>query len=154
MKLSARLLKWIFNLWPPFWGAGIKVITISPDFSYAKVSLAFRWYNKNYMRVQYGGSLYSMTDPFLFIMVLQRLGPGYVVWDKQGEIDYVRPGKSRVYAEFRLSEDQIEAIRLEVAEKQKIYPVFDITIYDEKQEVVAVVKKTLYVRLNSSKDNP
>ncbi|WP_412754263.1 DUF4442 domain-containing protein [Legionella donaldsonii] len=111
MKLSARMLHVILNCWPPFWGAGIKVEKIAKDFSFAQVSLAFRWYNKNYMRTQFGGSLYSMTDPFFALLLIHRLGSDYVVWDKEGEINYIKPGKGRVYADFTLDNEQLDAIK-------------------------------------------
>ncbi|MDX1836262.1 DUF4442 domain-containing protein [Legionella taurinensis] len=152
MKLSANQLRWILNAWPPFWGAGIKVEELRDDFSYVRVSLAFRWYNKNYMRVQYGGSLFSMTDPFFVLMLIKRLGKGYVAWDKQSEINYVRPGKGRVYAEFTLSEQQVTEIREAALREEKVYPTFEVAIVDEQKQVVATVKKTLYVRQQKTTD--
>lgn len=146
MKLSARTLRLILNYWPPFWGAGIRVETITADFSFARVSLAFRWYNKNYMRTQFGGSLYSMTDPFFSLMVMQRLGSGYVVWDKHAEINYLKPGKGRVYADFILTPEEIDQIKKATANNEKTLPVFHTKIYDAEQQIIATVKKTLYVR--------
>ncbi|MDI9818020.1 MULTISPECIES: DUF4442 domain-containing protein [unclassified Legionella] len=148
MRLSATFLRIILNCWPPFWGAGIKVETISKDFSFARVSMAYRWYNKNYMRTQFGGSLYSMTDPFFALMLIHKLGPGYVVWDKQGEIDYIKPGKSRVYADFHISKEQLEEVREAAKNNRKHFPVFSVDIYDQSKQVIATVKKTLYVRCN------
>lgn len=147
MKLSARTLHFILNCWPPFWGAGIKVEKIAKDFSFAQVSLAFRWYNKNYMRTQFGGSLYSMTDPFFALLLIHRLGPDYVVWDKEGEINYVKPGKGRVYADFTLNNEQLDAIKQALNENNgKTLPIFHTQIYDESQQIIATVKKTLYVK--------
>lgn len=152
MNISAKNFKRLLNCWPPFWGAGIRVLKVSEDFSHVRVSLALRWYNKNYMRVQYGGSLFSMTDPFFALMLIKRLGKGYVVWDKHGAIDYIRPGKSHVYADFCLTEEQVESIRADVKEQGKVLPVFSVTIHDENNEVVAKVTKTLYVRAVKADD--
>lgn len=146
MKLSANHLRFILNCWPPFWGAGIKVDTISSDFSFARVSMAFRWYNKNYMRTQFGGSLYSMTDPFFALMLIHQLGPNYAVWDKHGEINYLKPGKDRVFADFIINAEQLEGIKLATTDNKKIFPVFHTEIYDKTQQVIATVKKTLYVK--------
>ncbi|WED42966.1 DUF4442 domain-containing protein [Legionella cardiaca] len=146
MKLSAKALRFILNCYPPFWGAGIKVDTISEDFSFARVSMAFRWYNKNYMRTQYGGSLYSMTDPFFALMLIQRLGSDYVVWDKHGEIDYIKPGTSRVYADFSITDSELFAIKESTKDNKKYLPVFHTEIYDSSKQVIAKVKKTVYVK--------
>ncbi|OCH99416.1 DUF4442 domain-containing protein [Legionella jamestowniensis] len=151
MKLSARALRFILNCYPPFLGAGIKVETINSDFSFARVSMRFRWYNKNYMRTQFGGSLYSMTDPFFALMLIQRLGPEFVVWDKHGEINYIKPGESRVYADFVLKDEQVEHIKTTTVEKGKFLPVFHTEIYDEKKQTIATVKKMLYVKRKEKK---
>lgn len=146
MKLSANMLRWLLNCYPPFWGAGIKVETINNNFSFARVSMAFRWYNKNYMRTQFGGSLYSMTDPLFALMLIQRLGSNYVVWDKHGEITYVKPGTTRVYADFTITDDELVAIKEATENNKKHLPVFHTTIYDDTKQVIASVKKTLYVK--------
>ncbi|MEN9984816.1 MAG: hypothetical protein RI925_318 [Pseudomonadota bacterium] len=57
-------------------------------------------------------------------MLMQTLGRDYVVWDKICSIEYVQPGRRWVYAHFRLD---------------------DATL-DESGQVVARVRKTLYVR--------
>ncbi|KTD12777.1 Uncharacterised protein [Legionella hackeliae] len=108
--------------------------------------MAFRWYNKNYMRTQFGGSLYSMTDPFFALMLIHRLGPEFIVWDKQGEIDYIQPGKSRVYADFVLTDEQVAIIKDTASENGKHLPVFHTEIYDQDKQTIATVKKTLYVK--------
>lgn len=65
LKLArkARLLRWLMNFYPPYLGAGIRVRHISDDFRQAQVRMGLRWYNRNYVGTQFGGSLYSMTEP-------------------------------------------------------------------------------------------
>jgi len=45
------------------------------------VEMKLRWWNRNYVGTHYGGSLYSMTDPFFMVMLIENLG-GYDCWDK------------------------------------------------------------------------
>ena len=146
MKLKAKTLRRLLNCWPPFIGAGIKVNAISDDFSFAKVELKLRWYNRNYVRTHYGGSLFSMTDPFYMLLLLKKLGKDYIVWDKTAEINYIAPGKTHVYAEFQLDQQTIETIKQKTANGEKYYPKFTIRIYDTKGETVATVVKTLYIK--------
>ena len=127
-------------------GAGIRVDTISDDFSFAKVEMKLRWYNRNYVKTHYGGSLFSMTDPFYMLMLMRRLGKNYIVWDKSADIDFVSPGKSHVYAEFSLTQEDIETIKEKTANGAKYLPQFPIRIYGEKNETVAKVTRTLYIR--------
>ena len=62
-------VKFAFNIWPPFWGAGIRIVSISDDFREVKIRLKLRWWNKNANRTQYGGSIFSLTDPYLLFDV-------------------------------------------------------------------------------------
>ncbi len=139
------------NLWPPFLFSGIKVEALSDDFSYARVRLKLRWYNRNYVGVHYGGSLFSMTDPFYMLLLLHRLGSGWIVWDMKASIRYRRPGRSDVWAEFRVDDATLESIRREATSHGRYNPQFEIAIRDAEGEVIAEVCRTLYVK---RKDEP
>jgi hypothetical protein len=52
-----------------------------------------------------------MTDPFFVLMLMHNLGRDYVVWDKSSRIHYRSPGRGTLFADLRLSEDQIAAAR-------------------------------------------
>ncbi|MFV0454176.1 MAG: DUF4442 domain-containing protein [Pseudomonas sp.] len=149
LKLArkARLLRWLMNFYPPYMGAGIRVRHISDDFRQAQVRMGLRWYNRNYVGTQFGGSLYSMTDPFFMLMLLQNLGDDYVVWDKAANIEFVSPGKGSVYADFTITEQLLDEIRQRTAGGDKYLPRMHVEVRDEQGTLVARVQKTLYVRL-------
>ncbi|WAD25545.1 DUF4442 domain-containing protein [Stutzerimonas nitrititolerans] len=149
LKLArkARLLRWLMNFYPPYLGAGIRVRHISDDFRQAQVRMGLRWYNRNYVGTQFGGSLYSMTDPFFMLMLLQNLGDDFVVWDKAANIEFVSPGKGRVYADFTITEQLLDEIRQHTAGGDKYLPRLHVEVRDEQGTLVARVQKTLYVRL-------
>lgn len=146
MKPSPRLLKTLINLWPPFLGAGIKVCHIAKDWKQIDVRLRLGLTNRNYVGVHFGGSLYSMTDPFFMLMLIQSLGSDYVVWDKAGSIEYHKPGKGVVSACFTLDEAQLQDIRQRTANGEKYLPELTVAIRDQAGDLVATVNKTLYVR--------
>ena len=79
--MKPRHLRWGMNLWPPFLGAGIRVRHIAPDWSEVRVELRQGLLNRNYVGTHYGGSLFSMTDPFYALMLMHLLGSRYLVWD-------------------------------------------------------------------------
>jgi hypothetical protein len=91
-----------------------------------------------------------MTDPFYMLMLIQNLGRDYIVWDKSANIRFRKPGKGRVVARFRLSDEQIEGIRRDLQTQPKIEPTFLVEVKDESGEVIAEVQKVLHVR----KKNP
>ncbi len=141
-----RLLKTLLNCWPPFWGAGIRIEQLSSDYSYCRVGLALRWWNKNANGSQYGGSLFSMTDPVFSILLMARLGPDYHVWDRAGSITFLTPGRVRVYADVHLSRERLDDILVATEGGDKYFPHFRINILDEQGNLVAEVQRTVYVR--------
>ena len=143
MKRHIRL--WL-NLWPPFLGAGIRVTRLDRDWRAIDVELKLRFWNRNYVGTHYGGSLYSMTDPFYMLMLIENLGRDYIVWDKSANIRFRRPGRGRLTAQFRLSEVQLAEIWRLLEISEKIEPTFTVEIKDDAGEVVAVVEKLIQVR--------
>lgn len=146
MKMTARKLRLGLNLWPPLWGAGIRVLTISNDWTYTKVRLRKYWFNRNYVNTHYGGSLFSMTDPFYMLMVMQKMGKGYIIWDKKAEIKFIKAVKQDVFAEFKISQETIEDFKTQLETEEKIEPVFEVDVLDADGLLVAKVWKTLYLR--------
>ena len=144
--MKASRLRRVFSFWPPFLFSGIRVTEISDDYRYARVELRLRWYNRNYVRTHFGGSLFAMTDPFWMILMLQRLGPEFLVWDQSGEIQFLKPGKGTVTAEFRLDDAVVDEIRAAAAGGEKVLRWFETDIRNTQGEVVARVRKQLYVR--------
>ena len=144
--MTPAALRWIFNLWPPFAAAGIHVTRMADGWRGARVELRSRPWNRNYVGVHYGGNLFSMTDPFWMILLKQRLGSGYLVWDKAAEIEFVKPGRGTVVAEFELDEDTVDAVRSATADGAKLLRWFETDIVDRTGDVVARVRKQVYVR--------
>jgi acyl-coenzyme A thioesterase PaaI-like protein len=144
--MKASTLRRALNLWPPFLFAGIRVTEISPDWRHARVRLKLTWYNRNYVRTQFGGNLFSMTDPFWMILVMHCLGRDYIVWDKAGEIEFVAPGREHVYAEFHVTDAVLDELRTATANGEKYLRWFDVDVKTASGEVVARVRKQLYVR--------
>lgn len=142
-------LRFGMNLWPPFLGAGIRVRHIAADWSEARVELRHGFLNRNFVGTHYGGSLFSMTDPFYALMLMHRLGDRYLVWDQAASIEFVAPGRGRVSATFNLTERRLSEIRDRAASGEKIMPEFDVEVIDAGGALVARVHKTLYVRLKT-----
>jgi hypothetical protein len=143
----------MMNLWPPFLGAGIRVRRLQPDWKAIDVEMKLGFWNSNYVGTHFGGSLYSMTDPFYMLMLIQNLGPAYIVWDKSATIRFRRPGKGKVLASFRLSDEQIEDIRQGLNTQEKIEPTFVVEVKDATGAVIAEVEKVLHVRKKEAGKN-
>lgn len=140
-----RLLKKL-RWWPPFLGSGIRVTRVADDFLTIDVELRMKFFNRNYVGTHFGGSLYSMCDPWFMVMLIEHLGPDYIVWDKAATIRFKRPGKGTVKASFHIPAAQVEEIRSQADSQGKIEPLFKATITDAESNIVAEVDKLLYVR--------
>src|SRR3954467_5055922 len=145
-ELGHRGMRRLFNWWPPFRGAGIRVREIAPDFRSITVELRMRLFNRNYVGTHFGGSLFAMTDPFFMIMMMKNLGPGYVVWDKAGCVRFLKPARGTVTARFHMPEEHVAEARERTAAGEKHEPRFRVDIVDEQGVTVADVEKTLYIR--------
>ena len=146
MEMTPRLLRIGMNLWPPFLFTGIHVSDIGQDWRSARVELRLRPWNRNYVGTQFGGSLFAMTDPYWMLLMLHALPRDYIVWDKAAEIEFVKPGRSTVHADFRLDDTVIEEVIAAAADGEKVLRWFDTDVIDAEGEVVARVRKQLYIR--------
>lgn len=153
-KLSPKALRWLMNLWPPFLGAGIRVRHIGADFRTVLVDMRLGVGNRNHAGTHFGGSLYAMTDPFFGLMLLHNLGAGYAVWDKAGSIDYVAPGRGRVWARFELNADDLAQVIRMTDSGDKHLHLFKVDIKDGDGMVVARVEKIVYVRRKRTGPQP
>ena len=145
-SISAQTLKHFVWLYPPFLGAGITIDAIDDDYRFIKIRLKKRWWNRNYVGTAFGGSIYAMTDPFYMLLIMNNLGRNYIVWDKAAQIDFLKPGRSDLTAEFRIDSALLDLIRSKTESGEKHIFDLPVEIFDESGLKVATVSKTLYVR--------
>lgn len=152
---NPAMMKRIINLYPPYLGAGIQVERIDYKQGVIAVKMPLTRYNQNIVGTQFGGSLYSMTDPFFMLLLMQKLGHEYVVWDKSACIDFITAGVGTVYAKFVIDEEEITQIKALSRDGRALFRQYHLDIYDDDGQVVACVQKTVYIRLrqfSKSKD--
>lgn len=141
------------NLYPPYLGAGVVCTEVAPDFTRAVVELRMHGWNRNYVGTHFGGNLYTMADPFHMLLLMRRLGPGFIVWDKAATIRFKRPGKGTVRAVFEITPDDEARIHAAFDDgARSIDEVWSVQIVDADGTVVAEVDKTIYVKKKPAKD--
>lgn len=152
--MNASRLRWAMNLWPPYLFSGIRVASISDDFRNARVELKQRWYNRNYVGTHFGGSMFSMADPFLMIMFTRNLGREFTVWDKAASIEFKKPGTGTLHAEFLITPETLAEIREALPnEGDRTAPVFVIDLKNSADEIVATITKTMHIRRRADDRN-
>jgi acyl-coenzyme A thioesterase PaaI-like protein len=140
MNWRLRYLGW----YPPLLGAGVKITRMDSDLRAVDAVMRLTRWNRNYVGVHFGGSLFSMTDPFYMVMLATNLGREYVVWDKAASIRYRRPGTGRVRAEFRLSEERLAEIRGVLKAEGRHDAKFAVELKNDDGEVIAEVERVIY----------
>jgi acyl-coenzyme A thioesterase PaaI-like protein len=145
-RLGNRRFLQLMRIYPPYLGAGVRVRAAAPDMSRIEVEMPLTAWNQNFVGTHFGGSLYSMCDPFFMFMLMARLGPDYVVWDKAASIEFLKPGRGKVSAVFEIPDAQVEEIRRQADRGGKVLPRFDVLVVGDDGKPVARVEKTLHVR--------
>ena len=146
VDFSPAWMRRLFNAWPPFRAAGIRVRHIGPGFREVIVELRARLLNRNFVGTHFGGSMFAMADPFFMIMMMRNLGRDYVVWDKAGNIRFLKPGRGTLTARFELTQAMLDEAMAQTADGSKHEPTFAVEITDAKGLPVARVEKTLHIR--------
>lgn len=144
-----NLLFRLWNFWPPFLGAGIKIESISKDMLQIRVRLKKRFWNGNLVGTAYGGSIFSMVDPFYMVMLLTHLKKEFIIWDKSSSVRFRKPGTTDLFAEFELTQKDFDDIR----EKMKTEEKFDwermVLVKDPAGNTIAEVNKVIHIRRKS-----
>ena len=101
--MKARWLRLLFNVFPAYRGTGARVTYIAEDFSEVRVKLPLSWRTRNYVGTIFGGSIYGAVDPMYMIMLIKLLGSDYIVWDKAASIRFRKPGRTTLFATFKIA---------------------------------------------------
>lgn len=119
---------------------------IADDFRELRVKLPLSWRTRNYVGTIFGGSLYASIDPMYMIMLIQLLGPAYIVWDKAATIRFRKPGRTTLFATFHLEDAELDEIRNRTANGEPIDRTYNVDLVDAEGVVHASVEKVIYIK--------
>lgn len=146
MRVTPRRLAVGMSLWIPNLFSGIRVRRFADDWTNATVELHVNVFTRNYVKTAFGGSMSAMTDPYYFMLVMHQLGRDYVVWDTRGEIEFLKPGRGVLTAHFAVPREKAEDLRERARGGAKVLEWFETDITDASGDVVARVRREVYVR--------
>ena len=106
---------------PVYWRCGGRFHEWTRDYRYMKTKLPFGRRTRNYVGTHFGGSIYAFMDPIYMFMLIHNLGKDYIVWDLSAEIEFVKAVQSDLYAEFYLSEAELDLIKEECSTRKKTH---------------------------------
>lgn len=90
--------------------------------------------------------MYAAVDPFYMIMLIQRLGSDYVVWDKAAAIRFLKPGRHTLFATFRMEDREIDAICSALESERSVDRSYTVQLVDREGTPHALIEKTIYIR--------
>lgn len=144
-SLKTRVKRWGFNFFPAYRGTGGRLTYIADDFHEIHIKLPLSWRTRNYVGTIFGGSMYGAVDPLYMVMLIKILGSRYVVWDKAATIRFKRPGRETLFAEFKVTPDEIEEIKDELKRCKSLERVYAINLVNKSGKVHAIIEKTIYI---------
>lgn len=147
--LWSRIFKLALNFWPCIRFSGGRITHLSEDFTVLRVKLPLTWRTRNRVGTIYGGSMYSATDPFYMLMLMEILGREFVVWDKAGTIRFKRPAQETLFVEFKITTEMLADVRNTVEQCHEGNFVWTIQLKSASGVVHAEIDKTLYVAKKS-----
>jgi len=143
---ETRVLRWRFNLFPAYRGTGGRITYIAADFKEVQARLPLSWRSRNIVGTIFGGSMYGTADPLYMIMLMKLLGREYVVWDKAATIRFKKPGRSTLFATFRIDDEELAAIREAASGGASIDRTYNVELVDADHVVHASIEKVIYIR--------
>lgn len=149
-----KLLRWRFNWFPAFRNTGARVIFISEDMLETRVRLPLCRVTRNIHGTIYGGSMYAAVDPLHAVMMAFHLGPDYHVWMKSAKIEFRRPGHGDLFAQARLQQQDIDAVRASLVHENKVDRDFNVSLADNAGEIAALFTLTLHFCRRQAHERP
>jgi len=122
------------------------VTYIASDFREVRVKLPLSLRTRNAVGTIFGGSMYGAADPVFMIMLMRLLGSEFVVWDKSATIRFRKPGRTALFATFRIEDAELDAIRTATAHGEPVDRSYNVDLVDAEGAAHASVEKVIYIR--------
>ena len=149
--ISNKFRCWSFYIFGCYRGTGGRLRYIAEDWSEVRLDLHLTWRTRNYVGTIFGGSIYSAVDPMFMLMLIRRLGPDFLVWDKSATIQFKKPGRETLHARFLVGDDELEAVRSALESQRSIDRTYVFDLVDDSGTVCATVEKIIYIRLREQR---
>lgn len=141
-----KAFRHVLNFYPAFRGTGAWVTFIADDWSEMRVRIPLSWRTRNYVGTIFGGSLYAGIDPHFMFMLMHRLGPDYLVWDKAASIRFRRPGRGHLTAVCRMPDEELAEVKRLLTSAEKVDRTYSVDLVAKDGTVCATVEKVVNVR--------
>lgn len=140
-----RILRLSFNLHPAFRATGGRVQFISTDLRHIRIRLPLVRRTRNIVGSIFGGSLFSVTDGIHVTLLFLNLDDDLIIWDKSASIRYRKPAYQTVYADFCLSDADLNDVQQRLQQHHELEHRFTVEIKDRLGVVHTQVERIVYI---------
>ena len=152
-SIKTRINRWIYNFYPVYRRTGARIDYIDKSWKEIRISVPLRIWTRNYYGTISGISMFGGVDPIYMVMLIKLLGPEYVVWDKKATIQFIKPGKDKLFARFKLDDAELNLIRATLESKASVTRTYHVELTDKSGTVCASVDKEIHMKKRQMKIN-
>ncbi len=147
MRKGARFFseKTLLQWYPPFLLMGVKVLELPPDWHRARFLLPLKFRARNAGGCMFGGFQASLADPIPALACVRRF-PGYSVWTRKLQIDFIREGSTDLELRFDFDPAQEQQIRQELEETGRCNPCFEMSYHLDDGTLCSKIHNTVAIR--------
>lgn len=130
---------------PPFFLMRVKVVELTDDWQVVRLRLPLNAFSRNMGGSMFGGYQASLADPIAALACVVRF-PGYEVWTRAMNIDFVAEGNSDLELRFEFDPLVDQKIRDDLAARGRSTPQFEYGFYRKDGTLCSCVTNTVAIR--------
>jgi len=142
----SRFYRFLFGRCTCYRGTAVRIAAISPALREIRISLPINWKTRGYNGSIFGGSMYASVDPVYMTLISWHLGRNYIAWDRAASIEFKKPGRATLYSTFRIDDELLDGIRVELESAPRAERIFNVELCDAAGLVHASFVKTIVIR--------
>lgn len=143
---DARAFPILTSLYPPLAGAGIRVRSMSRDWTRGELEMRIRPWTANHNGTAFGGALFSATDVLYGTMLAGQLGGRYRVATKEATVRFLRPGKGRLRCAVTVPQWEATRVRDILASENHVDVHHFARLLDDEGRTVCEAEHVLRVK--------
>lgn len=152
-SIQTRIKRWTYNFYPVYRRTGARIDYIDASWMEIRISIPLRFWTRNYYGTISGISMFGGADPIYMVMLIRLLGPEYVVWDKEAVIRFLKPGRNRLSASFKLDDTELDLIKKTLEVEASVTRTYHVDLADTAGIICASIDKVIHIRKRQFKNN-
>ncbi|MDA3789311.1 MAG: DUF4442 domain-containing protein [Desulfobacula sp.] len=141
-NFKSKLMRYAVNVTPVFRATGAWITHVSADMRLVKLKLPLKLKTKNPMGTMCGGNMYSAVHGIYLVLLMKNLGKDYACIDRLSIIKFLKPGKSTLFAEFELTQAEIDEVKSLVEKNGRIDRQYLVELKDSNGLVCGEVPRS------------